>query len=186
MVMHAIAIPLVLATLAGSGHACSAPAAKTTFATASARVFRVPGGRTYACLYRVGRSVSLGTSYVGSGPSLDKLERIRLAGPYVAYVRFDYDHTFTTSRLAVRDLRTGRVVQRAGPLTSRVTDLELTQTGAAAWISDDGARSYEVWGPNGKRLDAGTDIDPRSLAVAGSTVYWTRGGRSFSAYLATA
>lgn len=179
--MHAIVLPLVVAAVAGSGHACSAPGAKTTLATASARVFRVPGGRTYACLYRVGRRVSLGTSYVGSGPSVDKLERVRLAGPYVGYVRFGYDHTLTTSRIAVRDLRTGRVVRRTGPLTSRVTDLELSATGAAAWIADG-----EVWrsgAPGPVRLDAGPDIDPTSLAVAGSTVYWTRGGGSYSASL---
>jgi hypothetical protein len=60
-----------------------------------------------------------------------------------------------------------------------VTDLELSATGRVAWIADG-----FVWKADASglvRLDAGPGVDPTSLAVADSTVYWTRAGRSYSA-----
>jgi len=72
-------------------------------------------------------------------------------------------------------------VRRVGPLTSRVTDLELSATGRVGWIADGEVWKADLSGP--VRLDAGPDVDPTSLAVADSTVYWTRAGKSYSALL---
>jgi hypothetical protein len=86
--------------------------------------------------------------------------------------------------------------------------LVVTSDGAAAWIVEDNERStsmapgglffdvYAVDSSGTRLLAAGTDIDSTSLAlsvgtmnltypqvVAGSTLYWTAAGKSFSAPL---
>lgn len=178
--------------------ACDAPHAKTTIATADARLFRVPGGRSFACLYRVGRKVSLGTSITGAGPHFTVLRQPRLAGVYVAYVRFNVEYDLADARVVVRDLRSGRVVHRADaahrtvPVDASVSDLVLSQTGAAAWITRDESTNpfqhFEVWKADSHasqpvELDSGPDIAPGSLALSQSTVYWTSAGQPRAAPL---
>lgn len=178
--------------------ACDAPHAKTTIATAHARLFRVPGGRSFACLYRVGRKVSLGLSITGDGPSFTVLRQPHLAGVYVAYVRFNYDYGLSDSRVVVRDLRTGHIVHRADavhgtvPVDASVPDLVLSPAGAAAWITRDESTNpsehFEVWkaeshGSQPVQLDSGPGITPGSLALSQSTVYWTSGGQPRAAPL---
>jgi hypothetical protein len=60
--------------------------------------------------------------------------------------------------------------------------------GSVAWIEEHelSPRSYvvHVADRSGIRtLASGTDIDPKSLALAGSTVYWTQGARPASTAL---
>ena len=64
--------------------------------------------------------------------------------------------------------------------------------GAVAWIAENeigpphGPPEYEVNAVDktgNRTLAAGTDIAPSSLALAGSTLYWTQGGKPMSAPL---
>ncbi len=109
----------------------------------------------------------------------------------------------------VRDLRNGRLLHKllsgiqlqphppgyskgVGPVISVV----LKSDGAVAWIAYDFLRTvasgslhpsyFDLYAAeaSGERLvAAGTEINPFSLALAGSTLYWTQGGRPFSAAL---
>ena len=60
--------------------------------------------------------------------------------------------------------------------------------GSVAWIVETGEEEggYQVHAvdKSGSRvLASNPDIDPLSLALAGSTLYWTQGGQPFSASL---
>jgi hypothetical protein len=60
--------------------------------------------------------------------------------------------------------------------------------GAVAWINDtvQEENRFEVhaFDATGERvLAVGSNIAPESLALAGSTLYWTQGGKPFSATL---
>lgn len=88
-----------------------------------------------------------------------------------------------------------------------IVALVLKSDGSVAWIAEDDERSavakapyfdvYAVEGSGTRLLASGTDVDPSSLAlsvdathlddyphtVAGSELYWTQGGQSFSTTL---
>jgi hypothetical protein len=100
--------------------------------------------------------------------------------------------------ILVRDLRTGRLLHDVptgipsaphghlgvGPAISIVVKSD----GAVAWIASalppDGFFQVHALDGDGSRLLAtGRSIDPRSLALAGSTLYWTQEGKPFSAAL---
>jgi hypothetical protein len=97
----------------------------------------------------------------------------------------------------VRDLRSGRVLRSTPTGTSTnpmvvgvgpTTSIVLKKDGAVAWIVDTSGEQnrYQVHAADrsGARLLAsGSDVDPSSLALAGSTLYWTQGGKAFSAAL---
>jgi hypothetical protein len=110
--------------------------------------------------------------------------------------------------VVVRDLSTGRVLHKVptgSPVKSNpyqagvgpVVALVVKANGSVAWIAEDVERSmnvgssevvpyFDVWEADktGSRLLAsGFDVDPSSLALAGSTLYWTQGGKPFSASL---
>lgn len=70
----------------------------------------------------------------------------------------------------------------------QATEIVLKNNNAVAWIVQTNGEPtiYEVHAVNktGSRLLAsGTDVDPSSLALAGSTLYWTQGGKPASAVL---
>jgi hypothetical protein len=117
-----------------------------------------------------------------------------LAGPVVAYER--YRDAFGADEpkgiaIVVRNLRTGRVLHDTAASSSSLegenfVSIVVTADGAAAWIVETGARLYQVHAvdANGTHaLAVGTEIEPRSLALAGSTLYWTQGGKPMSAPL---
>ena len=113
------------------------------------------------------------------------------------------------TRVYVQDLRDGRVLhdllsgmqlqphppgycEGVGPVTAIV----LKSDGAVAWSTWDFLRTvatgsvhpqyFDLYAADksGERLVAsGTEIDPSSLALAGSTVYWTQGGKPMSTEL---
>jgi hypothetical protein len=108
--------------------------------------------------------------------------------------------------VVVRDLRTGRVIHRvptgSPPSVERVepsqpggrigagrmTAIVVRSDGAVAWIVDTRKRLgtfelHELDRSGARIAAAGSDIDPHSLALAGGTIYWTQGGRPFSAPL---
>ncbi len=105
--------------------------------------------------------------------------------------------------MVVRGLRTGRILHRVstgarapgggggvgpGPATAIV----VKRDGAVAWITEAWIRPpdtdlyFEVHALDrrGERLLAlAPGIDPASLALAGSRLYWTQGGKPMSATL---
>ena len=209
-VAGALAVPATVPSAAGAA-TCQVSGSKPEEASRSARVFsrresrRAEGRRTrapvrawYGCLHSRGRRVGLGV--VGAaGVFLDRIAPVRLAGRYVGHA-----NEFTASPgdatgavVLVTDLRTGRVKRRFenAPTFSTydVTDLELSVTGSVAWIARvrsgaGGAEIHEVvkmdsTTATAQVLDAGPSIAPDSLALSGSTLYWTNGAVPRSAVL---
>jgi hypothetical protein len=126
-----------------------------------------------------------------------------LAGPIVAYEFFtipSFGRPFW--KVVVQDLRTGRALRdeptgtpaspglepevRAG--IGHTTAIVLKSNGSVAWIvstgEDEGRYQVHAADTAGSRLLAfGANIAPHSLALAGSTLYWTQGGKPLSAVL---
>jgi hypothetical protein len=124
-----------------------------------------------------------------------------MAGPIVAYeqVKTLCDPNCVW-RVLVRDLRTGRLLRDEPTGTSTnpayiervgiapTTSIVVKNNGSVAWIVDAGGAEggYQLHAADrmGSRLiTSGTDIDPKSLALAASTLYWTQGGKPFAAPL---
>jgi hypothetical protein len=128
-----------------------------------------------------------------------------LAGPILAYQQYTYEgsskyQTATPARwlVQVRDLRTHRLIHSSPTSTSEpppstvigngsTVGIVVKSDGSVAWIAVDGEHpyaptlptTYQVWklDRTGQHLlDMGTEIVPHSIALAGSTVYWTDGG----------
>jgi hypothetical protein len=136
-----------------------------------------------------------------------------LAGPIVAYADVSISGSSEPGAkteetrnllLVVRDLRNGRILHRVttnqegerSPFVftaNRPTGtFVIKRDGAVAWTDKaatagaSGVPNYEVHAldKSGTRLLAvGADIDPKSLALAGSTLYWTQSGKPMSATL---
>jgi hypothetical protein len=183
---------------------CPYSAAESVIANSQAEVYGAPGRGTYegldeafGCAYAQGRSYRLstieeclGSSSGGCGVSFE-LEI--LAGSVVAYTA----EAKGPQRYGVfvRNLRNGRLLHVATSATGPVEDLVVKSDGAVAWVVQKRPRPENLSGPpaeseiyafdkSGKRLLAsGTEIAPNSLALAGSTLYWTQGGKAFSAPL---
>jgi hypothetical protein len=156
----------------------------------------------WGCVYGQARSVEVGITdeCISNGGACDGTSRLTLVGTLVAR---EWSSSFpaigTEWLIEVEDLRTGRVLYSVptgtifppkpktvghGPATAIV----LKSDGAVAWIVDTVQQSdmYQVHAvdKSGSRLLAsGSDIDPSSLALAGSTLYWTEGGKPYSATL---
>jgi hypothetical protein len=126
-----------------------------------------------------------------------------LAGPIVAFESFVLPSFGRPEwKVVVRDLRTGRTLRdeptgtsaRSGPDPEQTAGIGHTTTivvkdnGSVAWVVSTGQENggYQVHAVDttGSRLLAsGLDINPSSLALAGSTLYWAQGGRAFSTTL---
>lgn len=195
----AIAAAALLPGVLASGAAPDRPvkacesAGRTVAANRVARVFRLrraelPG--YYACRYGSRRARLLESSDPDGGGGVGQ---VRLTGWHVA---FDYlvcsREGPCTGSVRVLDLRTGRT-RRSSTLpsdpgnpfsgASEATDLEVTSAGSAAWIrprrlaTGIDLQVFKLEEHDAAvLLDQGTGIEPRSLAVSGSTVYWTDGG----------
>jgi hypothetical protein len=124
------------------------------------------------------------------------VQRETLAGATLAYEELTTTLNEDVRFVVVRDLRSRRVFHRvpsaaprppaAGP--GNVTAMVVKANGSAAWIVEvfSDPSEYEVRAVDragARRLALGTDVRPRSLALAGSTLYWTQGGKPFSATL---
>ena len=117
---------------------------------------------------------------------------LRIAGRFVAFDSGGYDKNEPLIYLSVIDALSGKRVQAGealaggeeppdGRADKGITDIELRPNGSVAWIVQNPFRSpplYEVniIGKDVRNADLGDDIEPRSLALSGSTLYWTRGG----------
>ena len=157
--------------------------------------------KVYGCAGH-GRSYLLGevVAEIGHGPfSGVSTKTLALAGTDVAF----WEEGERSSPLIVRDLRTGRMLHKlqigTPPLIEAdngyATAIVVKSDGSVAWIVGHSFGAAESLGPPpvyeveaadkpGRRvLASGTDIDPSSLALAGSTLYWTQGGKPASALL---
>lgn len=126
-------------------------------------------------------------------------ERETLAGPLVAYQDGGGGEESRTYVIVVRNLRTGKVIRRVptgtlvpakpsvigvGPAVAIIAKPD----GAVAWIAktspvDPEYQVHAVDSSGSRTLASGTNIGPSSLALAGSTLYWTQNGQAMSAPL---
>jgi hypothetical protein len=150
-------------------------------------------------IYDLGPSPQCG----GGGGGCESVENVALAGTVVAYERTSatgalQTHAGAEYSIVVRELRTGRTLEKVPTGTNSVlaesagsgpaTALVVKSDGAVAWIVQknvhEGKYQVHALDRSGARvLAVGPDIDPGSLALAGSTLYWTQGGKPFSTTL---
>jgi hypothetical protein len=156
----------------------------TSIATADARVYEVglsDNQRIYACLFSTGKSRPLGRFQTDFGISNEAL-----SGRFVAYQYLDCREDCSRSEVRVLDLKTGakRKSPKAGTGSGGITGLVVKRNGSAAWIREVG-RSYgevHTFTASGESvLDSGAGIEPFSLALAGSRLYWTKDGLAATA-----
>jgi hypothetical protein len=192
-------VPVQAAEARKGRPSCTQKGRETIVTSSRARVFKRRGkeyGYVWGCLYSVGRSFKLGY-YDEEGPDFFSVSPIRLAGVHVGYNAGGETRQGYESDVIVRDLRTGRCVHRwvapaAGSIGDlRVEDLELKKNGSIGWIASrsrfQGGPIQEVYKSDtrGKAtlVDSGEDIDPKSLTLSGSILYWTKAGQAYSASL---
>jgi hypothetical protein len=192
---------------AAERHPCEPRGSRTVEANQVARVFvqrrrTQEIARVYACAYRTRRVIQLGLYKGGSNcissSGCSAVDDIRLVRAYVAYSEFHSGREITTSEVWRLDLRTGRhrLIWEAGSfrppfeVSAFVTDLELRRTGGVAWVAvlhrEGTPSNYEVWKADvaGRALlDSGPEIDPDSLALSGSILYWMNAGAPRTATL---
>jgi hypothetical protein len=135
-----------------------------------------------------------------------------LTGNVLAYALYGHsgsskymDEETDSWLIQVRDLRTHRLIHSSPTSTSEpppsnaigngsAEGIVVKSDGSVAWIAVDGERPsgsplptiYQVWKIDHTvqhLLAMGTQIVPHSIALAGSTVYWTDGGAPASAPL---
>ncbi len=94
---------------------------------------------------------------------------------------------FATGQLTPTQAQSYKGVVGVGPTTGLV----VSSSGSVAWIVHDildpDPPTYQVWkadrGAAATMLAAGNDIDPSSLALGGTTLYWAQGGASHASTL---
>lgn len=144
----------------------------------------------WGCVYGRHQAYLLGSPPEGGSPSgVTGIERLTLAGTMVAYYAFHAgEHEArggAYNEVVVRDLRSDRVVHRG---RSGAEAIVLKSDGSVAWINGEGITNVEwkihVFDEAGERVvAAGFDIDPHSLKLTRSTIYWMQGGKLMSAVL---
>jgi hypothetical protein len=153
--------------------------------------------RIWGCTYGH-KSILLGGIELCDGSPCGGPERETLAGPLVAYQDGSGGELSRTYVVVVRNLHTGEVIRRAptgtlvppqpsvigvGPAVSIVAKPD----GAVAWITETGYPTeyqvHEVDNSGSRTLASSREIEPFSLALAGSTLYWTQNGQAMSAPL---
>jgi hypothetical protein len=153
----------------------------------------------FGCAYRSKHRYLLGPVPYGSATGGAGVEPEALAGSIVAYGQMVIVGSTGEWTVVVRDLRNGRVLRRqptgmpvkAEPPSvgiGRAVAVVVKTDGSVAWIvetdQEDGKYQVHAVDKTGSRVLAlGPDIAPSSLALAGSTLYWTQGGKPFSAAL---
>jgi hypothetical protein len=158
------------------------------------------------CVYGSKRSFRLGLEAVSCGPSgCFGVKHVMLAGTTVAY-EMELSSNAGSGEViksewyvVVVDLRGGRVLHKVPTGISRhprpgavgageTRTIVVKSDGAVAWINDtfhkEDRFEVHVLDTIGERvLAVGSNIAPESLALAGSTLYWTQGGKPMSAPL---
>jgi len=149
----------------------------------------VPGHRPYD----LGRLESPATlMFPGSPTRSARISQLTIAGPMVAFEETEESR----ERIVVRDLRTGRFVVRESHGVHGLQGVEqivVKSDGAVAWMVQVGYghggnpihREVYAVDASGTRLVAEGEeslnpIERGSLALAGSTLYWTQSGKPLS------
>jgi hypothetical protein len=174
---------------------------------------RTIGAATYeyrGCVYGSKRSFQLGLEAASCGPSgCFVVRHVTLAGTTVAY-ETELSSSAGNGEViksewyvVVVDLQSEHMLYRVPTgvpsgeskhLASKLvgagetTAIVVRRDGAVAWINDtfhtEGRFEVHALDATGERvLAVGSNIAPSSLALAGSTLYWTQGGKPFSATL---
>jgi len=162
-------------------------------------LFETPEEEVYACAYGSPRRYRLGPPASGSEVGSRGVGPIALSGLIVAYGR---GYSLATSgqsdhEIWVRNLVTGKVLYRtpngspSGPGSiglGETVAIVVKRDRAVAWtvragIQLGGFQVRSVDKTGGHILAMSTEIEPDSLALAGSTVYWTQGSKTYSAQL---
>lgn len=164
----------------------------TVAADALAHVYE-RSGVLFGCMYGHSHTYSLGSDYFHLGR-----DAAVLSGATVAVQEPNYR---PNPLIVVSNLRTGRVLRKVhtgGPphrgctaCDGLASAIAVKEDGSLAWLVEDGHAEHielRVSDRNGSRtLAVGEDgeapIDEKSLAVHGSTVYWTQSGKVMSAPL---
>ena len=187
--------PSPAAALSARAEACEFRNSRTVRRSRDVRIFfrtRGPVG-VFGCHYDRGRSYRLG-SFRNPDPESDfrgTRDYLRITGPFAGFETIQ--GRFSASFTQAINLRTGRLArsvyngggEQGDPLLN-VTDLEVSRSGAIAWIlrvtDTDGTRGEVRIGPRSLPLgqattiDRGPEVDPRSLVLRGTTLYWTNAG----------
>jgi hypothetical protein len=185
---------------------CSSGHTRSIAADVQAQIFETPMSLAhpeflsiYGCSYKHKRSYLLGPAPYGSPSGAGGVETEVLAGSVVAYEEASNQSCCQHWWVVVRDLNNGHVLHRI-PTGTRVTprplsvgigqavDIVVKRNGSVAWIVETNAEEGEyqvhaVDSSGSRTLASSPEVDSTSLALAGSTLYWTQGGRPLSATL---
>ncbi len=190
---------------------CSTVHSQLVAADTQAQVFKAlnsfPLPAIYGCVYGSRHTYELGEvrrcGGAAAGGICGGITNVVLDGSIVAYEGLGSEPAEPERKSArplviVRDLRTGQILRRLpsdvlGPSrVGSVMAIVVKSNGAVAWIVEDRESTpshpaeYEVHAVdgNGSRvLAASSEIDPSSLALVGSTLYWMQAGNPASAPL---
>jgi hypothetical protein len=163
-------------------HPCNPRHSTTEFDNGTLRLFFVRKGEGYSeyvCGWQSRKRFFLSASHPP-----DNTEEVRLyaaAGRFFAYFTQPCTKAFCNpGTVGLIDIRSGR---RRNPPVDEPAALALTPAGTIGYSTEPGigpaSRGIYVLAlgaPQPEQLDAGADIDPQSLALAGHTLYWTRAG----------
>jgi hypothetical protein len=190
---------------------CATRQGGTVFRMSTVRLFTLgptPGEyqsevttRLMACLKPKGRVFRVGFLSQAGDSNVGVLESPRAAAPYAAFAIQASDETAakygqpSTSYITVKsvNLSNGKTIASASfvqqpaqqsTTTAAVPNLQISGAGSIAWLlsSNSGETLYAYDSAGQSILDTGS-IDPKSLAVNGSTVTWTNAGIQHSATL---
>jgi hypothetical protein len=190
----------------GAAGSAAAPGRAAGCATTGRTIDAGPGGRVfyrrtrdpdrvYLCSYGTGRRTPIGWDDCFNAA---EVQLTRFSRRFLAVDTFSCGPGGTASTLDLRRMRDGRRIRRVAAAPSApgslgdVTDLVLRGDGAMAWIvelrdSPTSPLRYELRrsesGSSSSVLAQGGDLAPGSLALAGSTLYWTQAGTPRSAPL---
>jgi hypothetical protein len=170
---------------------CPAEGRLALVADAQAEVYEAEGPlekERFACAYATGHPYALGPKPEFSSSGGGGIERETLAGHMVAYEDFAVGEYKKHWDVVVQNLWTGKVMRRVPSQGGFVSALVMKASGSAAWIvaTEGGPGSYSVVVSDIKGthvVASGSTIAPKSLAVAGNTLYWTESGHPMSAVL---
>jgi hypothetical protein len=167
---------------------CNAARHHIVAADAQAEVYEAQSAiyrELFACAYSSRHGAyALGVPPKCSASGCGGVEHETLGGAMVAYEEFasgeeGYWH------VVVRDLRTGHVLHRAASTGSFTPEIVVKSDGAVAWSAitvKPTAYAIVTLDKTGTHVVAeGPNVVPTSLALAGSTLYWTQDGKPMSA-----
>jgi hypothetical protein len=166
-----------------NGPHCARRGSRTLFRDTTVRVYsftRETETRTYACLLRTSKRRWLDTTYEDDASWFSQFQH---RGHWLGFLE-DWGTKYGNqgSNVTAINMRTG---ERAGT-SSEFTityGIGLTSRGSLAWLdvpydhpSEYSVHKITAGARESVLLDSGPDIDSTSLAVAGTHVYWIRGG----------